>query len=601
MKRRASGELQGQNDKLKCPYFVVPKQEPMLGENSESVGIIEEDEESFDCSGSSLNNTSTKDEDNWEVLDNNSAWNQLREFDVLDEFSIANEDNANGEEDMGSSSDDDDDDDDEEPASDGSYDSEVPIDEIDSMLEEEKGRNHFDVLPEGWVCVTHNSGMPVYLHKKSRVCTLAMPYFLGPGSARKHEVPLSSIPCLQYKKALEKEQNQHQQQISKQDIPNGDQMRGLPSAKIETVQENRVSHSLDSTQVRDYCLKLFNFKTIRVMRFPSWSARRQYTKHKKHLKQLHRPSLPEGTKLITFPIQPLENTEGTEGGGIKGKKEWVMNPSGKSYVCILHEYVQHALKKQPAYEFKELENAATPYSATVVINEMQYGQGFGTSKKQAKSEAAKATLEILIPEMRDKIEADKNKAKPSNKEPDLCFFDEIKIVDPRVAELCAKTCEPSPYAILLTCLQRNFRLGNMSINYDVNNSRHQKNEYTMTVGKHTTTVICKNKRDGKQRASQAILQALHPHVSSWGSLLRMYGSRSVKSIKEKKQEEQEITLLQSKAAVNSPNFAILNKLKTEMRNLYLAKKSVQPIGKFVPPIGIGMPSSSGADLNNVDL
>jgi hypothetical protein len=34
------------------------------------------------------------------------------------------------------------------------------------------------------------------------------------------------------------------------------------------------------------------------------------------------------------------------------------------------------------------------------------------------------------------------------------FFDEIKIEDPRVAELCAKTTEPSPYAILLTCLQR---------------------------------------------------------------------------------------------------------------------------------------------------
>ena len=36
------------------------------------------------------------------------------------------------------------------------------------------------------------------------------------------------------------------------------------------------------------------------------------------------------------------------------KKEWIMNPNGKSYVCILHEYVQHALKKQPSYEFKEL-------------------------------------------------------------------------------------------------------------------------------------------------------------------------------------------------------------------------------------------------------
>lgn len=37
---------------------------------------------------------------------------------------------------------------------------------------------------------------------------------------------------------------------------------------------------------------------------------------------------------------------------------------------------------------------------------MQYGVGHGTSKKQAKSEAAKRALEILIPEMRNKITAD---------------------------------------------------------------------------------------------------------------------------------------------------------------------------------------------------
>lgn len=83
-----------------------------------------------------------------------------------------------------------------------------------------------------------------------------------------------------------------------------------------------------------------------------------------------------------------------------------MNPNGKSYVCILHEYVQHALKKQPTYQFMELENAATPYAATVMIKEMRYGVGYGTSKKQAKSEAARATLEILIPEMKSKIAPD---------------------------------------------------------------------------------------------------------------------------------------------------------------------------------------------------
>jgi hypothetical protein len=62
-------------------------------------------------------------------------------------------------------------------------------------------------------------------------------------------------------------------------------------------------------------------------------------------------------------------------------------------------------------------------------------------------------------------------------------------------------------------------------------------------------------------------QALHPHISSWGSLLRLYGSHSLKTVKEKKQEEQQITLLQSKAAVNAPNHAILNKLREEMLKL----------------------------------
>lgn len=48
----------------------------------------------------------------------------------------------------------------------------------------DKARNHFEVMPEGWVQVSHNSGMPLYLHKSTRVCTMSRPYFLGPGSVR---------------------------------------------------------------------------------------------------------------------------------------------------------------------------------------------------------------------------------------------------------------------------------------------------------------------------------------------------------------------------------------------------------------------------------
>lgn len=42
----------------------------------------------------------------------------------------------------------------------------------------------------------------------------------------------------------------------------------------------------------------------------------------------------------------------------------------------------------------------------------------------------------------------------------------------------------------------------------------------------------KNKRVGKQLASQKILQLLHPHVKNWGSLLRMYGRESSKMVKQ---------------------------------------------------------------------
>lgn len=45
-------------------------------------------------------------------------------------------------------------------------------------------------------------------------------------------------------------------------------------------------------------------------------------------------------------------------------------------------------------------------------------------------------------------------------------------------------------------------------------------------------VICKNKREGKQQAAQAILQMMHPHIRTWGSLLRLYAKAS--EIKDKR-------------------------------------------------------------------
>lgn len=50
------------------------------------------------------------------------------------------------------------------------------------------------------------------------------------------------------------------------------------------------------------------------------------------------------------------------------------------------------------------ENATTPYQATVYIGGMQYGVGHGSSKRQAKYAAARASIQTLIPEMRQFLE-----------------------------------------------------------------------------------------------------------------------------------------------------------------------------------------------------
>ena len=77
-----------------------------------------------------------------------------------------------------------------------------------------------------------------------------------------------------------------------------------------------------------------------------------------------------------------------------------------------------------------------------------------------------------------------------------------------------------------------------------------------------------NKKVGKQTAAQELLQKIHPQIKTFGSLLRLYGRGSCLTPKEKKEEEQKITELQSAACPNRPNYAILNKLKEQMSKLH---------------------------------
>lgn len=406
-----------------------------------------------------------------------------------------------------------------------------------------KGQDYFEILPEGWIEVTHSSGMPLYLHKPSRVCTMSKPYYLGSGSVRRHELPITAIPCLQYRRELEKE---------KQAV---EEVQPTNSVGLETVLDHKRENWLSAADVKDYCNKLFEFDQIKIRKFKTWADRRKHNSIIKQKRQ--RPSLPNDTKLITC----------SSGSQTASKKDFVMNPAGKSFVCILHEFVQHKEKVQPRYIYKELENSVTPYSATAEISGRSYGTGYGKSKKDAKEEAARKTIEIFIPGIKEITGVGGDKRSPSDTSQDLKFFDNIKIDDSRVSDLCTRAGLQSPYQILVECLKRNVGTCDTEIVHDVKLIKHHRNIYTMKVGEHEAKVECKNKREGKQKAAQVILQKLHPQITSWGGLLLMYGRGSCKTPKEKKEEEQKITELQSSASPNTPNYAILKKLKEEMLKL----------------------------------
>ncbi|XP_051922943.1 microprocessor complex subunit DGCR8 [Hippocampus zosterae] len=467
-----------------------------------------------------------------------------------------------------------------------------------------RGRPPTEPLPDGWIMTFHNSGIPVYLHRETRVVTWSRPYFLGSGSIRKHDPPTSSIPCLHYKKMKEHEEKELNGVVNPQaevfpvkpsEEANGDDHvensentaevhDGVPAstpadcgpepegitndtrpgkeappfdiaqgalgqvrAKVEVCKDE----SIELEDFRLYLEKCFDFEQVTVKKFRTWAERRQFNRDMKRKQaECERPILPANQKLITLSVQDAPT-----------KKEFVINPNGKSEVCILHEYMQRVLKVRPVYNFFECENPSEPFGACVIIDGVTYGTGTASSKKLAKNKAARATLEILIPDFVKQT----SEEKPVEAD-ELEYFNHISIEDSRVYELTNKAGLLSPYQILHECLKRNHGMGDTSIKFEVIPGKNQKSEYVMTCGKHTVRGWCKNKRVGKQLASQKILQMLHPHVKNWGSLLRMYGRESNKMVK-KESSDKSVIELQQFAKKNKPNLHILNKLQEEMKKL----------------------------------
>uniref|UniRef100_A0A915JF78 DRBM domain-containing protein n=1 Tax=Romanomermis culicivorax TaxID=13658 RepID=A0A915JF78_ROMCU len=563
---------------------------------------------------------------------------------------------------------------------------------------------NFEILPENWIEITHSSGMPVYLHKLTRVCTVSRPYFLGMANVRRHHVPLAAIPCLNQTR-LKEEETARKKEIIENGLKHSDEnpLSKLKTPCVKVEGANDKNRYLNPSEFRDYCKKKFDFETVNIVRFRSWTDHRKFHKKKKQESMiqccsgttfsagtgtdtitmlynsavcqldlsipgaspnkdgLKRPMLPPDTKIITVP----DFNRGRPG------RQFLLNPRGKTIIALLHEYVQKVLKGQVAYEFSETRNAANPYMAkakilpsenakssmskrakksiqaatnqpessngpdafdTVVEEWVAVGVGNGNSKRNAKSAAARDALRILLPGLDLSVCTDAkqiDQASSSNNQnddrnsishqngvggsynsttaekDDADIFDTVTITDPRVHEMSIKAGQPAPFVILQECLKRNAAFGDTTIEMNVQRINHHRHEFTMKVGKgrHEVKVRCLNKKDGKQKASQFMLQKLQPQAKNWGTLVRLYGYSAQQKLRENRRQKDDVIKLHAQHLFDAnnhhsnniisnngdlnannqsstsnyrdlePNMAILSKLRKEMKKLYKNEKA----------------------------
>ncbi|KAI6205891.1 hypothetical protein M3Y94_00843700 [Aphelenchoides besseyi] len=445
----------------------------------------------------------------------------------------------------------------------------------------------FNILPDGWIEITHDSGLPVYLHRASRVCTFSRPYFLGASSVRKHKVPISSIPCYYMRK--------RQAEIKAQTEPK------LINRLIDApASAGDKEHYIDDNQINDYAKNLFKFKTINVVRFKKWSDTRKF----------QRQRLPADTKLITVPA--------LNDAAKPSFQTMTLNPVGKSSVALLHDFVQKILKNYVL-------NIATPYRCVARLGKLNtstkvqlhqsvkaklkilqesyereatsagrntagetenkddesvLGIGFGKSKKNAKMAAAEKVLNCLIPELKfneehvviaDSDDTEENDESKKTKNDPQEVFDGLDICHARISEFCNRMGQQQPYIILKELIRRNVTMSDLEPKFTTERRSHQKCLYVLTK----------------------MLKKLFPNAKTYGDILRMYNADAVNMQKDAQRYKRKMTS-QTAEDLND-TFAVSNEtIGAELRNA-LSSMEIRYNDQrnrdlvFRPPIGFTAP------------
>ncbi|CAF1006049.1 unnamed protein product [Adineta steineri] len=293
----------------------------------------------------------------------------------------------------------------------------------------------------------------------------------------------------------------------------------------------------------------------------------------------------------------------------------------KSPIALLQEYALKRLKAAVRYDWFTTDVSNSPFGCRVLVGDTVYGTGIGRNKRTAKLNATEESLIILLPQYKKLQEQqqqqqqqqqqlqqqqivnkesntedksadeegcidDEDEPIPivndnnnnnnndlNNQEPaNSSLLDEYSISDANIYDVCVALGKPTPYQMLEKSLTYNaLTRGESNIKLTMT-KKPMFTHITLEIGtEHREEAQAKDKAHAKNIAAQKLLKKLHPHLHTYGSLIRLY-EKNADTYKRVRVDDELADIVRG-AKKNEPNHALLAKLREEMLRLKTNKNS----------------------------
>ncbi|PRP79171.1 microprocessor complex subunit DGCR8-like [Planoprotostelium fungivorum] len=403
-----------------------------------------------------------------------------------------------------------------------------------------------DGLPDGWSCVMHTNGLPVFYHEPSEVVSWTKPYRL---SIERDRMDVGSIPSVLF---------DHKPPPSI-----------FPKSASRRSSSNLMGHHSMASSVEDLSPEPKRMKTDASEDAYPFSETSSTTSTPFEAELNTVLSVLSNDELTRDKTENLDTKKSkrvrTRKSDRSKDKPFHFTTEGKTPVSALLDYCRGVMKTVPRYVSATRDDAAKPFSTEIFIHDKLYGRGESSTKKQAKQIAATQALTVLVPDFDPKsicltttgllpalhagetVGRERKYAPHGVPDVRLTFpgEDPVEILrksrpDPNLLQVddeIALFCGPPHYKSSNQMLHEYCDLHQcrLDLRYEIISAEEaQKNK--SIVGEVTTKCIAdldghvmegygRSKKEAKMRASQLHLKELYPHINSWGRLQDVFSCR----------------------------------------------------------------------------